>query len=193
MFPLTRNRAQLSIPGKCMSRLRQLTRLSLTLIVALVAALSPVPLCAIALHGPHHPQKMAKQQVEELEQQWRTATLSGDAGAMDTLLSEDYVGISWNGQVNTKAMQLDRVRSKTFAITKLDLLDSRVKVVGNVAVVTSQAHLEGTNGGVPIEGMFRYTRIYQRLPNGSWKITNFEATRIADGQTGPRHAHTPEG
>jgi hypothetical protein len=26
--------------------------------------------------------------------------------------------------------------------------------------------------------MYRYTRVYSRLPSGTWKITNFEATRV---------------
>jgi ketosteroid isomerase-like protein len=90
-------------------------------------------------------------------------------------------------------MQLDRVRTKTFSIVKLDLLDSRVKVVGNVAIVTSLAQLEGSNDNVPFRGMFRYTRVYQRVPSGAWKITNFEATRIPDGTNGLHHARLPEG
>jgi ketosteroid isomerase-like protein len=176
-----------------MSQVPQLLRLRLILMVALAVSWQPGLLCGLALHGPHHPQKMAKQQIEELEQQWRTATLNSDIAAMDSLLSEDYVGISWTGQVNTKAMQLDRVRTKTFSIVKLDLLDSRVKVVGNVAIVTSLAQLEGSNDNVPFRGMFRYTRVYQRVPSGAWKITNFEATRIPDGTNGLHHARLPEG
>jgi ketosteroid isomerase-like protein len=176
-----------------MSQLPQPVRLRLILIVALAMSMQPGLLRAFAFHGPHHPQKMAKQQIEGLEQQWRTATLNSDIAAMDAMLSEDYVGISWTGQVNTKAMQLDRIRTKTFSIAKLDLLDSKVKVVGNVAIVTSLAQLEGSNDNVPFKGMFRYTRVYQRMPTGAWKITNFEATRIPDGSSGPRHPHLPEG
>jgi hypothetical protein len=41
--------------------------------------------------------------------------------------------------------------------------------------------VEGTNNGSSMTGLYRYTRVYQRLPSGVWKITNFEATRIPSG------------
>ena len=119
-----------------------------------------------------------KRQVERLEEQWRTAQLSGDVVTMDKLLSDDYVGISMTGQVNTKAQQLSRIRNHKFILTRLDLTEMKVKLLGQVAIVTVRAAIEGTNEGAPISGNFRYTRIYQHLPDGGWKITNFEATRI---------------
>lgn len=120
----------------------------------------------------------AKRQVEVLEEQWRQAQLAGDVAAMDKLLSDDYIGISITGQVHTKAQQLERMRMHKIAITKLDLGDRQVKLIGSIAVVTSRAEVEGTNEGVPVKGIYRYTRVYQRLPSGGWKITSFEATRV---------------
>jgi ketosteroid isomerase-like protein len=135
-----------------------------------------------------HPHKEARQQIEELEQQWRAATLSADVATMDRLLSDDYVGISWNGQLNTKAMQIDRTRTRTFALTRLDLLDSKIKIVGNVAIVTARAELDGTSDGIGMKGTDRYTRVYQKLPSGTWKITNFEATRVPDPNEHSHHS-----
>ena len=54
----------------------------------------------------------AKRQVEALEEQWRTAQLAGDVATMDKLLSDDYIGISITGQVNTKMQQLDRMKMR---------------------------------------------------------------------------------
>lgn len=138
---------------------------------------------------PHR--KQVREQITALEEQWRTATLNGDAATMDKLLSDDYVGISWTGQVNTKQMQLDRTRSHALAITSMQLSDIKVKVVESVAIVTSRAEVQGTTDGRTMDGSFRYTRVYQRLPSGVWKITNFEATRIPKGQRG-RRSQSPE-
>ncbi len=116
-----------------------------------------------------------------LEEQWRQAQVSGDVATMDKLLSEDYVGISMTGQVNTKTQQLDRLRTRTLQLTKINLSDMKVKLLGlnaNVAIVTSLAEVEGTADGANVQGLYRYTRVYQRMPNGAWKITNFEATRV---------------
>ena len=128
--------------------------------------------------GGQHQKHDYKREVEKLEEQWRVAQLAGDVATMDKLLSDDFVGISMTGQVNTKAQQLSRIRSHAFVITRIDLGEMKVKLVGQVAIVTVRAFIEGTSDGAPMNGDFRYTRIYQHLPAGGWKITNFEATRI---------------
>jgi ketosteroid isomerase-like protein len=140
--------------------------------------------------GPLHEKKHdAKRQVEALEEQWRTAQLAGDVAAMDKLLSDDYIGISMTGQVNTKAQQLDRARSHKLVLTRLDLGEVQIKLVGSIAIVTSRAQVEGTNDGTPVLGTFRYTRVYQRLPSGDWKITSFEATRVPESRNGIHGNH----
>ncbi len=162
---------------------RQALCLALLVLVALAA-----PRQAFASRHQHHE---ARQEIEGLESQWRAATLASDLSAMDRLLSDDYVGISWNGQVNTKAMQIDRLRNRTFILTRLDLYDSKVRVVGDVAIVTARAEVQGTSDNSPMNGTFRYTRVYQKLPTGAWKITNFEATRVGDERhrgSGSQHA-----
>jgi ketosteroid isomerase-like protein len=148
----------------------------LLLLIALLIA-SPTP--SYGLAGKHALRKDAKRQIEDMETQWRDAQLTGNVSEMERLLSEDYFGISMTGQVNTKDQQLDRIRKRTLVLSKIELSDVKVKLIGKTAVVTSRAEVEGMNDGVPMQGSFRYTRVYQRTPSGSWKITNFEATRLA--------------
>lgn len=151
----------------------------LTFSVMVLLAFAPVSRSASAL-GPRHPRRQVKQQIEALEEQWRTAALANDLITIESLLSDDYVGISWTGSVNTKAMQIDRMRTLSTVITRLDYIDSRIKVLGNVAIVTGGADVQGKSDGTDMVGVFRYTRVYQRLPSGAWRITNFEATRVPD-------------
>lgn len=119
-----------------------------------------------------------KREIETVEEQWRMAQLAGDVATMDKLLAEDYFGISVTGQLNDKMQQLERLRSHTLALTKLTISDVKIKLVGRVAIVTSLATVEGTNAGEPLNGNFRYTRVYKRYSDGSWKITNSEITRV---------------
>jgi ketosteroid isomerase-like protein len=129
--------------------------------------------------GPHPRRKTTyKQLVERLEETWRTAELASDADAMDKLLSDDYVGITMNGQVVTKMQQLDRMRSRRTTLSEITLTDVHVKLIGTTAIVTSLAEVTGVNDGTPMHGNYRYTRVYSRMPSGTWKITNFEATRV---------------
>jgi ketosteroid isomerase-like protein len=151
---------------------------STALLTVVVMGWSAPALCASGNQPLHEKKHDAKRQVEALEEQWRQAQLVGDVGAMDKLLSDDYIGITMTGQVNTKTQQLDRMRMHKIALTKLDLGDRQVKLIGAIAIVTSRAEVEGTNEGAPVKGTYRYTRVYQRLPSGGWKITSFEATRV---------------
>ena len=142
--------------------------------------------------GPHPRRKDEyKHQVEQLEEVWRTAELGDDVDAMDKLLSDDYVGITMTGQLVTKTQQLDRMRNRTTVLSKILLDDVKVKLIGSTAIVTSLAEVDGTNEGTPMHGTYRYTRVYSRLPSGTWKITNFEATRVGPPQ--PMQGEGPSG
>ena len=156
-----------------------MVRLSITKCSALVAALLlSVFACessiAFAARHPTPKKHATRQTVENLEEQWRRAQLNGDAAAMDGLLADDFIGITASGRVNTKAQQLARIRDRTIVLTQLALSDIKVKLIGPiVAVVTSRAEIVGSSDGEPLQGTFRFTRVYQRLPSGSWKITSF--------------------
>lgn len=134
---------------------------------------------ALPARAEHHEGKRVERvEIMALEQRWRQAQLAADTVSMDKLLSDEFLGITASGQVVTKLQQLDRMRSRALDIQKLELSDTKIKINGPIAIVTSLAQMEGTADGEPLHGAFRYTRVYQRLPGGGWKITNFEATRV---------------
>jgi len=126
-----------------------------------------------------HPHKhLERGQIEALELQWQQASMSGDVAAMDKLLSDDYLGITGSGELVTKPQQLDRMRNRKFVITKMDVIDRKIKLIGQIGIVTSLVQVEGNNDGQALHGAYRYTRVYQRLPTGTWRITSFEATPV---------------
>lgn len=160
--------------------------------------LSALALPAFARPGdaPHHKRKdIYRDQIQQMEESWRTAQLANDVPGMDKLLSDDYIGITMTGQVVTKLQQLDRMRNRQLVLTRIDLDDVKVKLLGTTAIVTSLASVDGTMEDQNIHGTYRYTRVYTHLPSGAWKITNFEATRVNQGgphAPGGRHRQQPE-
>src|ERR1035437_5773513 len=178
-FVLTQNVKPDYYPVRPMTqRVHKFRRIRFGICLLAILAVMPFSLPAQA-NGPHPRRKDEwKHQVEKLEDVWRTAQLNGDVDAMDKLLSDDYVGITMAGQLVTKTQQLDRMRNRSMVLTKIELTDVKVKMIGTIAIVTSLAEVDGTNDGEPMHGTFRYTRVYSRLPSGVWKITNFEATRV---------------
>lgn len=158
-----------------------------TLIASMLLAGIVLPAAYASIGKPKSKAKVisTRQTIEGLEEEWRKSQLEGDAGSMDHLLSDDFVGITAFGKVTTKAQFLARIRDRVVSLTQLDLTDIKVKVIGSkVAVVTSRAEIIGQNEGIPIKGTFRYTRVYQR--SGSvWRITSFEATRADRANADP--------
>jgi ketosteroid isomerase-like protein len=150
---------------------------SIAFVVVVTAILLGVPVPASAL--PHHEGRGLHKQIETLEMDWRNAVIGNDVSQMDHLLADDYIGISANGTVETKAQALALRKAGTMRISRLDLSDLKVRVYGDTAVVTSRASLQGSNGQSDISGNYRYTRVYNRRL-GQWKIVSFEASRMHD-------------
>jgi ketosteroid isomerase-like protein len=128
---------------------------------------------------PRHENRVLHKEIEALEQQWRQANLSNNVNVMASLLADDYLGITSNGTIETKAQVLAQRRAGTMRIVTLDISDMHVRVYGDTAVVTSRAELAGSNGASDIGGEYRYTRVYNRR-FGQWKIVSFEASRMHD-------------
>ena len=143
--------------------------------VLLVAAL---PYASAQGHPRREHKHVERSQIIALEREWQKAPLADDIPAMDKLLSDDYLGITPSGELLTKAQQLERMRTRDLTITTLNVSDVKIKLIGSIAIVNSLAQVDGMSEGKALTGSFRYTRVYQRLQNGSWSVTSFEATHI---------------
>lgn len=150
-----------------------------TLACVLLAAALCLVIAQPAWAMPRHQSHAIHKKIESLELEWRNAEVNNNLSVMDHLLADDYLGISANGTVETKAQALAQRRAGTVRIQSLDISDIKVRVYGDTAVVTSTADLVGVNGQSNISGNYRYTRVYNKR-FGQWKIVSFEASRIHD-------------
>jgi ketosteroid isomerase-like protein len=141
---------------------------------------------------PREHKRVEREEIEDLERQWQKAQLSGDVAMMDKLLSDDYLGVNANGELSTKKQQLDHMRNRSLVITRLDSSDVKIKIIGGrIAIVNSEVDVDGTLDSTSMHGRYRYTRVYQRVAGGAWKVTSFEATRIRrPGAPAQNESHT---
>jgi ketosteroid isomerase-like protein len=152
------------------------------------SAQTAAPAVSASSQGPalHEHKRVEREEIEDLERQYEKAQLAGDVAAMDKLLSDDFLGVNVNGELSTKRQQLDHMRNRSLVITKLNSSDVKIKLIGGqIAIVNSEVEVDGTLDGTSLHGRYRTTRVYQRLPSGTWKITSFEATRIRRPGTPP--------
>jgi len=155
-----------------------------------LAMLAP---CALADNRPHKPRKENKhaesKQIEVLENQWHDAMVKADTVQLDKLLSDDFLGISANGKLSNKEQYLQRLQRRQNQYSNIDVMDMKVRIQPGTAVVTSQARVTGVLDGRPIDGVFRYTKVYSRMPGGAWQVTNFEATRVSGPEPDDTEMH----
>ena len=131
-------------------------------------------------HERHH-------EIDALEEAWCGAVLRGDADALATLLSDDYIAITARGMLQTKDEALNSLRTRQTRIVSLDISDRKVRFYGSTAVVTSLAQVEGSNETQDISGSFRYTHVYVRNSSGMWKLVSAEASHIPETHGRDQH------
>ncbi len=120
-----------------------------------------------------------RKQIEKLEGQWGSAILSGSSTAIGTFLADSYVGIGPDGTILDKSGEIKAREDRQSHFQKLDVQERKIRVYGSTAVVTSRVHVEGLYSGSPLNGEYRYTRVWT-LAHGQWHIVSFEASRIND-------------
>jgi ketosteroid isomerase-like protein len=149
-------------------------------LLALTAGTLALPLTAEAKQSkPHDKNKRAETKaIETLESKWRDAMVKADTVLLDKLLADDFFGISSNGTVSDKAQYIQRIAHHQTQFTMIDLMEQKVRMRPTTAIVVSQARVTGEIDGHPINGVYRYTKVYGR-DTGSWRVLNFEATRVS--------------
>src|ERR1035441_4310132 len=100
-----------------------------------------------------------RHEIEQAEETWRTAIVKGNSSALESLLSDDYTGITAKGAIQTKEQAVNSLKSGALQITNLTISDRKVRVYGATAVVTSAAELTGGKKDAEATGRYRYTRV----------------------------------
>lgn len=146
--------------------------------VSLLVLLAAAPLAALPRAERHE----TRHEIDQLEEDWRTAVLDRNVTALDALLSDDYMAITSHGMLQSKDETLASLRSGAMRIKSITYSDRKVRFYGATALVTSRVEVDGTGPEGNLAGSYRYTRVYVRGPNGNWRIVSFEASSIHDDE-----------
>ena len=97
------------------------------------------------------------------------ALRDNDPDGVERWLSDDWVVISARGDVGEgKAIFPKRIRSGLLKHTAYDTSEARVRLYGDIALVTTKLHNVGAFGGRPFDVMERQTDVWQ-WKDGGWK------------------------
>ncbi len=119
-----------------------------------------------------------EQSIKALTQQLDQAALKGDAATYDKLLADDYISINIFGAASTKAQILENYKSGKTKFEAIDVLDMKVRVYGDTALVNITSNVKGHSGDTDLSGQYRIVRVWVKR-KGQWQGVSFQATRVA--------------
>lgn len=106
-----------------------------------------------------------REDVVEAENKLFSAQLISNVEILDQLLHNDLIAITPIGQVVTKEMDLDSHKAKTMVIEDASTEIDDIKIIGDTAISTITMKAKGKMLGTPVEGTFRYLRVWKRFDN----------------------------
>ncbi|WP_159728225.1 nuclear transport factor 2 family protein [Sphingobacterium sp. 18053] len=109
--------------------------------------------------------KITKKEIAEAENQLFLAQLASNVDGLDLLLYDDLVAVAPDGQMLTKEMDLNAHRSKAMIIENASTEIDEIRIIGDTALSVTTMTAKGRVMGTPLEGKFRYFRVWKRIDN----------------------------
>ena len=111
----------------------------------------------------------AASQVRKLEEKWTVAYKERSIDILSSLLTEDFLITVEDGNTYSKAGYITHSADPSVRVEVAELSDLRVRIHGNVAVVTGAYHEKGQSNHKPYEYHDRLTDVWVRVGN-SWRV-----------------------
>lgn len=109
---------------------------------------------------------LTKSEMIELENNLVVAIQKSDVAYLEQVLHDDLLFIAPNGLIITKAMDLASHRAGEMKVDELVHSFVELRLLEDTAVVIVDYDTKGTMLGNPIEGKFRYLRVWKKFPDG---------------------------
>lgn len=113
----------------------------------------------------------AAAEIVALEAELRAAQLAADVPTLDRLIANELLFTGPDGQLGTKAQDLDAHGSGLVRFRSHVPEELRMRQIGADVVVTAlRARLEVEVAGQLVGGTYRYTRVWAREGDGKWRV-----------------------
>jgi hypothetical protein len=127
-----------------------------------------------------------------LEARIRAAQLSADLNALHELISDNLLFTGPDGQLGTKAQDIEAYRSGAVMFLAYVPQELRIRRVGaDVAISSLRADLTVNVAGNISRGIYRYTRVWAREDGKYWRVAGGHvslANGFDGGETGQHEA-----
>ena len=113
-----------------------------------------------------------EQQLLKLEHEWLDAFAKPDRAALERLMTDDYISNNADGSVTDKAQSIGAAEAGFFSGTTSNSEDVKVRVYGDMAVITCLDSVKGK-----FNGQFRHTSIWVKR-KGNWQVVGWQGTPV---------------
>lgn len=120
-----------------------------------------------------------QEEIMQIEEELRLATLSGDAEVFERIFAPTFINTVPTGQVLDKTADIAGVRSGALEFRSSENSGMRVDVYGTTAVATFGSTDEYSFQGQDVSGQYRWTDVFV-LMDGRWQLVAQHGTRVAD-------------
>lgn len=110
--------------------------------------------------------KITKNEITKLENTLVEGIKNSDITILDNVLHNDLLFLAPNGQLITKAIDLASHQAGEMIVEQLTLKIENINIIDDTAIVVVVYNTKGTMLGSPIQGQFRYIRIWKLFPDG---------------------------
>jgi ketosteroid isomerase-like protein len=131
--------------------------------------LSGTLLVCVGMHVAAQEASAPAAQVRKLEEQWTAAYRARQINILSSLLAEDFVITVEDGKTYSKEGYITHSADPSVKVEVAELTDLRVRVRGNLAVVTGAYHERGTSNHKPYEYHDRLTDVWVKVGN-NWEV-----------------------
>src|SRR4029077_2665900 len=96
------------------------------------------------------------------------AGLKKDAGTLDRIIADEWVGVDHEGKAFTKAQVMADLKSGAATTQSVELGEMKVRVIGNTAFVAGSDTEKSMYKGKDTSGKYFWTDVFM-MRNGRWQ------------------------
>jgi ketosteroid isomerase-like protein len=117
--------------------------------------------------------------VQAIETRLAQATARGDAKAVGRIIAGDFFSVDANGNRETRASILDRLRANPWHVQLFQQEDLEIHLFGETAIATGIDRVQARDaGGRDYNGAYRFLHVFQKR-NGRWRLIAGQGVRLA--------------
>jgi ketosteroid isomerase-like protein len=121
---------------------------------------------------------MNEKEILALEDKRFGAMIARDFKALEAMLHGDLLYTHSSGVTDTKASWLASMQSGKTKYRNVNCTDRKVRVIGDVALITGRAAIEAEIGGQPRSLKLLFLNAWAKTPEG-WKFVAWQSTPLA--------------